>query len=306
MSCTSASCCRRHPRACRCASHDRAPAAAVTAVATVASADAAPFTVWIEFVCRFARLGTTYVGSAANPCKWCPWQFVQLGEHHAPEAWGRYVVRGLGAVWARIREQVRPLRWVIFARVDMQWFAEPQLLLGSVVHGYRGASRHPIDTESYWGVNDRFAICSAAAAPAYFGRRALLLANTETLLAAALRESNVSVLWVPTLGALRCCASTLRECNSRVCRRLRVNDTSAEIKYIFEAQAAAQHSEVLRRRVSHLARCRHSVDSSADGMPVPCERLFFPIGVRTKSTRIRETRVGCTRPGARCRKFHQK
>ena len=281
-----AACCRRHPRSCTavrrehtCAQRDASDAS--TATVAVASPDVVSLNQWRDFDCRFGALSTVYVGSSHNPCRACSYTFVALAAHDSHESWGRHIVAGLRRVWDFITHHHgrRHYLWYMFARVDMRWLVEPRVLLRHIRTGTppeRPAVYVP-DTESYWGVNDRFGVCNAAAASAYFGERASLLAshtgNTESLLAAALKASGALVLLTPTLGTLACCASRARaECHSKVCRRVWLNHTTAaeattsrsrasragvvvSAKYIFEAQAAVQNAEGLLRRTAMLGPC---------------------------------------------------
>lgn len=116
--------------------------------------------------------------------------------------------------------------------------------------------------------------------------------NTESLLALALKRGRVAIRWVPTLGMLACCSSRRirsEDCHTKVCVSLWLNASLAvpsavsmsgrsslggddsdggrraaattaggvvyRIKYIFEAQAAVQNAEVLRRHSSELVDC---------------------------------------------------
>ena len=153
----------------------------------------------------------------------------------------------------------------------MQWLADPRAYLPLV---YASSSSTPTayvpDTENYWGVNDRFAILNAAAADAYFVARASLLpthtGNTETLLAAALKAASVAVRWLPTLGTLLCCAAGRVHATPAApvdCASIFGSTTSSAhpqgfticVKYIYEAQAAVQNAEGLKRGTAHLELC---------------------------------------------------
>ena len=263
----------------------RHQAQADTAILTVASSDLLRPAAWRAFYCRFAAAGSVYLGAATSPpCSACRWTFVRLTQRMGDadsrrDSWGRFIIAGLHTVWQVASRQVTA-EWFVFTRVNMQWLVDPRLLLRQV-QSLGGPSARPAafvpDTENYWGVNDRFAILNAAAAPAYFGRAASLPAhtgNTESLLAASLKAANASVFLLPTLGTMACCANTNRgECFTRVCREIFVNDTTSSgspngitlrVKYIFEAQAAVQNAELLLRRRSSLARC--PVGGSGDGV----------------------------------------
>jgi hypothetical protein len=138
----------------------------------------------------------------------------------------------------------------------MQWLTEPRVLIRVLMHGVSPdvPAAYVPDTESYWGVNDRFAVVSRPAAAAYFTERGALRAthtgNTETLhvlcgsnattcddcyccclgvaacwlkrrgldlrdrLAAVLKAARVAVRFMPTLGTLKCCG-VAHECHAR-------------------------------------------------------------------------------------------
>lgn len=190
--------------------------------------------------------------------------------------------------------------WYLYARPDMQWLVDPKVLwLGARSDsierdaGQRPNAAYVPDTESYWGVNDRFAILSERAAEAYFSLRASLLpthvGNTESLLAAALRAGRVAVRWFPTLGTLPCCSSS-HDCHARgssgLCLRIRMNDErlfgrggrTLGVKYVYEAQAAVQYAEVLLQNLSSLISCPRSVVGGSEqryasrSLPSACHR----------------------------------
>ena len=306
MPCTSAACCRRHPRACaasaavhssRCASSPL-PEAHATATVTVASADAVSSESWHSFYCQFASLGDVYVGAPeAPPCSRCKWTFVRLQrrwdederEARRADAWGRWLVVGLAAVWRAIVATRKRYRWLVFCRVNMQWLVPPLQLVRRVQALVSTPSPVALvpDTESNWGVNDRFGIVNEAAAEAYFDARSSLLrtsgaqGNTESVLAAALKAARVAVLTLPTLGTLACCKPEAPKCYTRLCLALWVNDTATAargrtlaVKYIFEAQSAVQNAEAVVRGTS-------SLTSRCDGRGGPdawsaCERPASP------------------------------
>ena len=274
--CSTALCCRRHPRACKavpavsknnenCRGELYSPH---TAILSAASPDAVTQQRWHAFSCLFAGAGDVYVASSSNPCASCSFEFVQISPRQNEQAWGKYIIAGLRSLYRSISKSYHHY---LYARADMQWLADPRAYLPLV---YASSSSTPTayvpDTENYWGVNDRFAILNAAAADAYFVARASLLpthtGNTETLLAAALKAASVAVRWLPTLGTLLCCAAGPRACHARGSSGLRqhlyVNDTSAHpqgfticVKYIYEAQAAVQNAEGLKRGTAHLELC---------------------------------------------------
>ena len=190
------------------------------------------------------------------------------------------MVHGLTSLY-QVTVAQRPYNLYVYARPDMQWLVEPHLLwlharadTASRAQPTRSSllpAAYVFDTESYWGVNDRFAILNVArAAAAYFVHRASLLptheGNTETLLAAALKANGVAIRWMPTLGTLPCCASP-SACHARgssgLCQRIWVNDVEGygprgrvlSVKYVYEAQAAVQNAEVLLRNLSSLVSC---------------------------------------------------
>ena len=217
------------------------------AVATVASPHVVSMTRWHDFGCLFSSVADVFVGSSLNPW-WrstpCPWTFIRLEPRTPSTPWGQYVIVGLRTVWqSALSSFVHRFRWFVYARVDMQWVADPRLLLRSLLEQWAGATSRALafvpDTEHYWGVNDRFAICTRPAAEAYFASRAELLpkhsGNTETLLAAALKAAKASVLWLPTLGMLPCC-TIARECHDRggsgVCVRLRIHRQIYSVKFV--------------------------------------------------------------------------
>lgn len=247
---------------------------------TVASSDIVSPLRWRHFACLFLSVADVYVGApSSNPCPECQWRFVKISRRRRDTPWGRYIIHGMRDVWTFVSTASHKARWFVYARPDMQWLVDPRVVLASMARWNAAADRSLAfvpDSEAYWGVNDRFAICTRRAADVYFTRAALLPAhagNTETLLAAALKAGKVAVRWLPTLGTLPCCASG-RECHARggsgVCVRLWVNaseilrrrvrnaaarGTTLHVKYIFEAQAAAQNAEAVLKRVSGLARC---------------------------------------------------
>lgn len=251
-----------------------------TAIIAVATPQVASPSQWREFSQRFGRIGNVYIGSTFDPCPSCTWTFIPIAPRSVNMAWGGYVLSGLRTVWQILSRSL--FRWYVYARVDMQWLIEPENLLHSLDAHLAAASTRQVifvpDTESYWGVNDRFAICTRSSAPSYFNRAELIPShngNSESLLAAALRAAKVSVRWLPTLGALSCCASP-RECHARggsgVCRTVWAGvgrGTEYRVKYIFEAQAAVQNAEALLRRNASLQRC-------SSGEPRWCDRPKNP------------------------------
>ena len=84
--CSTALCCRRHPRACKavsavskntenCRGELYSPH---TAILSAASPDAVTQQRWHAFSCLFAGAGDLYVASSSNPCASCSFEFVQI------------------------------------------------------------------------------------------------------------------------------------------------------------------------------------------------------------------------------------
>lgn len=191
-----------------------------------------------------------------------------------------YVVQGLAAVWSVLSDVAR-YRWFVYARADMHWLIDPLIIVKHIRSDLQRRAADPaapllytFDTENWYGANDRFAVCNRASAEAYFTRAAMLSShngNTETLLAASLKAAKASILLMPTLGTLACCAPSARDCHTRLCATIWVNDTARaaggrtlDVKYIFEAQAAVQNAEHVLRGTSRIAPCSGGAASSVE------------------------------------------
>lgn len=166
-------------------------------------------------------------------------------------------------------------------RADMHWMGglSPLALLRPAIRMLAVEAPPTVltaDSEHYRGINDRIALMSADAAPAYFGRGWLvergwndsMHQSTEGLLLHALE--GMQRLTFPTLAAVGCCAG--RRCAAfqarQACSVLCALGEVVRVKYRHEAWAAASNAAALRDSRRSLVRCPAGLPIAA-GRPPP-------------------------------------
>lgn len=237
---------------------------------------------WLQFYRANSGWAAMTVVTTAHddPCPFCAWTHLTLPRRGQP--WGHWELRAQAKAWRSHLVTVLA-DYYVYLRPDMAWLVPVQRLLvqlrpdgRSLIyvpnHPY-GAVPTPEWSNGTEQVNDRVAIVTRTAAASFFNRAHRLDADLsrffpvviERLLGREMVERRVAVHTFPVLAVVRCCMNPASCADRRAlsgratkCRTLKAAASDGpplEVKYQYEAFAAATYAEALLRGGAQLDTC---------------------------------------------------
>ena len=239
---------------------------------------------WLQFYRANSGWAAMTVVTTADddPCPFCAWTHLTLPRRGQP--WGHWELHAQAKAWRSHLVTVLA-DYYVYLRPDMAWLVPVQRLLvqlrpdgRSLIyvpnHAY-GASPTPEWSNGTKQINDRVAIATRTAAASFFNRAHRLDADlsrfsavvSEMLLGREMVERRVAIHTFPVLAVVRCCmnpalcadrralSGKATKCHTLTATASEGDGTPLEVKYQYEAFAAATYAEALLRSGAQLDTC---------------------------------------------------